>query len=158
MGMQLNVPDHLHQDRPAREHRVRLWWTAYILDRTCTSKIGLPVSVADNDIQVNPPSGDEAEGLDPEDFVELDYELRSVGLSRITAFSTEQIYSRRVYSNTFSQRVQTVLKAFNEWMDELPTRFHLRTHSSSLSQENHIVHLHLRFNQVCVLLSTQTEN
>ncbi|KAJ4984807.1 fungal specific transcription factor domain-containing protein [Stagonosporopsis vannaccii] len=151
MGMQLNVPDNQNQDRPAREHRVRLWWTAYILDRTCTSKIGIPVSIADHDIQVNLPSDDEAECLDTEDFVELEYELRSIELARTTAFSTEQIYSRRVYHNTFSQRVQTVLKAFNEWMDKLPSRFHLRTQSSSLSQEPHIIHLHLRFNQGIIL-------
>jgi proline utilization trans-activator len=158
MGMQLNVPDHQFQDRPAREHRVRLWWTAYILDRTCTSKIGLPVSVADDDIQVNLPSANEAESLDPIEFGDFEYELCSVGLSKITAMSTEQIYSRRDYHNAFSQRVQTILKALYKWMDELPARFHLRTDSSSSLQENHIVYLHLRFNQVCVPPSKQTES
>ena len=158
MGMQLNVPDHQYRDRAAREHRVRLWWTAYILDRTCTSKIGLPVSIADDDIQVNLPSVDGAGSLDSGDFGDHEYELRSVGLSRITAMSTEQIYGRRDYHNTFSQRVQTILKALNKWMDELPARFHLRTDSSSSLQENHVIHLHLRFNQVCVSSSRQPES
>jgi proline utilization trans-activator len=150
MGMQLNVPDHQYRDRPAREHRVRLWWTAYILDRTCTSKIGLPVSVADDDIQVNLPNVDGAGDLDLDDFGDVGYELCSIELSKITAMSTEQIYGRRDYRNPFSQRVQTVLKAFNEWMDELPPRFHFRAESLSSPQENHVVYLHLRFNQVRV--------
>lgn len=156
--MQLNVPDHQYPDRPAREHRIRLWWAAYILDRTCTSKIGLPVSVADDDIQVNLPSDDEAGSLDPDDFADIAYELSSIKLSRISAVSTEQIYSRREYRNPFSQRVQTVLKAFNKWMDELPSRFHFKADSLSSPQENQVIHLHLRFNQVCLSTCEQPES
>lgn len=123
-----------------------MWWTTYILDRTCTSKIGLPVSIADDDVQVNLPSIEEAGSLDLDDFGDLEYELCSVELSRITAKSTGQIYGRRDYHNTFSQRVQTVLKALNKWIDELPARLHLRTDSSTSLQENHVIYLHLRFN------------
>ncbi|PSN65683.1 hypothetical protein BS50DRAFT_396162 [Corynespora cassiicola Philippines] len=150
MGMQLNIPDHQCRDRAAREHRVRLWWTTYILDRTCTSKIGLPVSVADDDIQVDLPGVDGAESFDAVDFQDLEYELRSIGLSRIAAMSTVQIYSRRGHRNPFSQRVQAVLKDLDRWMDTLPAKFYLRADGSSLP-EPHIVYLHLRFNQSVIL-------
>ena len=151
MGMQLNVPDHQYRNRAAREHRVRLWWTIYIVDRTCTATIGLPVSVADDDIQVDLPGMYDAENSDAEDFQDLEYELRSIELSRIGAMSTVQIYSRRGHHNPFSQRVQAVLKDLDKWMDTLPARFILRIDASSLLQEHHIVHLHLRFNQVSTL-------
>lgn len=150
MGMQLNVPDHQCLDAPAKEHRVRLWWTAYILDRICTSKIGLPVSVAEEDIQVNLPSIDAAESLNAEDFEDLEYELRSIELSRIAATSTVQIYSRREYHSPFSQRVQAILKDLNKWMDTIPTRFQLKTERVFPPQENHVVYLNLRFNQVSI--------
>jgi hypothetical protein len=90
----------------------------------------------------------EAESLDVGDFEDLEYELRSIGLSRIAAMSTVQIYSRRGHQNPFSQRVQAVLKDLDKWMDTLPARFHLRTDGSSSLQEHHIIYLHLRFNQV----------
>lgn len=148
MGMQLNVSDHQYRDPKAREHRVRLWWTAYTLDRTCASKIGLPVSIADDDIEVDLPSAD---GLDDHclgDFEDVEYEVRSVELSRIATTSTRQIYSRRSHRSPFSQRVQTILKDLDQWMATLPIRFHLQHHGTSQLREYHVVHLHLRFNQV----------
>ncbi|KAF2833524.1 hypothetical protein CC86DRAFT_389739 [Ophiobolus disseminans] len=151
MGLQLDISDQQYRDFPAREHRVRLWWTAYIIDRTCTSKIGLPVSIADDDIQVDPPSVEGADRLDPEDFEDSEYELCSVTLSKIAAMSTEQIYSRRVHQKPFSQRVQAILKDLNRWMDELPAKYHLKTNGSSSLQEVHITYLHLRFNQAIIL-------
>lgn len=153
--MQLNVPDHQYASQTAREHRVRLWWTAYILDRTCTSKIGLPVSVDDGDIQVNLPSIGGAGSLESDDFGDVDYELCSISLSKITARLTEQIYGRRHYQTAFSQRVQTTLKALNKWMEELPPQLHLHIDSSLSPPPMHILYLHLRFNQVAVTISTQ---
>ncbi|KAH7084254.1 fungal-specific transcription factor domain-containing protein [Paraphoma chrysanthemicola] len=150
IGMQLNVPNHQSQDRSAAEHRVRLWWTAYVLDRICTTKIGLPVSISDDDIQVDLPSVLDANSLDKDDFGDVEYELRSIELSRISAASMVQIYLKRGHHNPFSQRVQATLKDLNKWMDILPARLQLKT-EDSLTQENHVIYLHLRFNQVIVL-------
>ncbi|KAH7396325.1 fungal-specific transcription factor domain-containing protein [Pyrenochaeta sp. MPI-SDFR-AT-0127] len=151
MGMQLNVPEQQNRDRLAREHCVRLWWTAYILDRTCASKIGLPVSIADDDILVNLPSGDGLERHDLEDFGDFEYELCSIELSRIAAKTTREIYSRRSQHNPFSQRVQAILKDLNRWMDTLPAKFHLEDDGSSSLEGQHIIYLHLSFNQGVIL-------
>lgn len=147
MGMQLNVPEHQFRDRRAREHRVRLWWTAYVLDRSCASKLGLPTSINDDNIFVDPPSGDGMDSED-EDFDDVDYQLRSIEIARIAAKCARDIYGRRKFHSPFSQRVQSVLKEFTEWMDTLPAKFQLKNDGSSSLQRHHIVYLHLRLNQV----------
>ena len=149
MGMQMNVPEHQFRDRLAREHRVRLWWSAYIFDRTCASKLGLPVSIADEDILLDVPNSEGLNGPASDDFGDSEYELRSIELSRIAAKSTREIYSRRKHRTPFSHRVQAILKDLNQWMDTLPVNFHLKNDGSSSLQRHHIVYLHLRFNQVC---------
>lgn len=147
MGMQLNVPEHQYRDRRAREHRVRLWWTTYVLDRSCASKLGLPRSINDDDIFVDAPSNDGIDDND-EDFDDIDYQLRSIEISRVAAKCTREIYGRKKFHSPFSQRVQGVLKDFTRWMDTLPPKFHLKNDGSSSLQRHHIVYLHLRLNQV----------
>ncbi|KAF2439352.1 hypothetical protein P171DRAFT_436048 [Karstenula rhodostoma CBS 690.94] len=150
MGMQLNVPEHQYRNRRAREHRTRLWWSAYVLDRACASKLGLPTSIADDDIYVDGPSGEGIDDAD-EDFDDVDYSLRSIEISRIAAQCTREIYGRRKFHCPFSQRVQSVLKEFTKWMDSLPSKFHLKNDGSSSLQRHHIVYLHLRLNQGVIL-------
>ncbi|KAJ4349390.1 uncharacterized protein N0V89_008005 [Didymosphaeria variabile] len=150
MGMQLNVPEQQYHNRRAREHRIRLWWSAYVLDRSCASKLGLPVSIADDDIFVDAPSSDGIDGTD-EDFDDVDYSLRSIEISRIAAKCTREIYGRKKFHSPFSQRVQSVLKEFTKWMDTLPPKFHLKNDGSSSLQRHHIVYLHLRLNQGVIL-------
>ena len=147
MGMQVNVPEHQYRNRRAREHRIRLWWSAYVLDRSCASKLGLPVSIADDDILVDLPSGAGLSDGD-EDFGDFEYEHRSIQMSRMCARSIREIYSRRQYRSPFSQRVQSILKDLTRFMDTLPEKFHLRNDGSSSLQRDHIVYLHLRINQV----------
>ncbi|KAF1969322.1 hypothetical protein BU23DRAFT_539856 [Bimuria novae-zelandiae CBS 107.79] len=150
MGMHVNVPEHQYRNRRAREHRVRLWWTAYILDRSCGSKLGLPMSISDDDIFVDPPSSEGIEGSD-EDFDDVDYQLRSIEISRMAAKCTSEIYGRKKFHSPFSQRVQSALKGFTMWMDTLPPKFHLKNDGSSSLQRHHIVYLHLRLNQGVIL-------
>jgi proline utilization trans-activator len=146
--MQLNVPEHQYHNRRAQEHRIRLWWSAYVLDRSSASKLGLPMSIADDDIFVDAPSSDGINDTD-EDFDDVDYSLRSIEIARIAAKCTREIYGRRKFHSPFSQRVQSVLKEFTRWMDTLPPKFHLKNDGSSSLQRHHIVYLHLRLNQVC---------
>jgi proline utilization trans-activator len=145
MGMHLNIPDHQFRDREVREHRTRLWWSAYIFDRTCVAKLGHPTSVHDDDIQVDLPSG---EGLESEDFADADYILQSIELTRLSAQIINSIYSRQKHQTAFSHRVQSNLKQLTKWVESLPQ--HLRLHNVGAAQvsPNHIVYLHLTFNQV----------
>lgn len=145
MGLNMNVPDGLYSNPVAREHRKRLWWTAYVLDRTCCSKLGHPASIADEDIMVDLPSNENLEHLT--DFEDVDYTRKSIELAGLSQQTRQQLYSRRKHHVPFSQRVQTTLKNITRWMETLPPRLQLDDDKSS-SQPNSIVYLHLRFNQV----------
>ncbi|KAF3052626.1 hypothetical protein E8E11_010827 [Didymella keratinophila] len=83
MGLNLNVPDGMYSSPLAREHRTRLWWTAYTLDRTCCSKLGHPASIADDDILVDHPSGDHLDAST--DFEDVDYARKSLDEAWISA-------------------------------------------------------------------------
>ncbi|KMU89092.1 hypothetical protein CIHG_07025 [Coccidioides immitis H538.4] len=50
MGLHLNVPQNQLPSRELQEHRNRVWWTAYILDRSWACMLGKPVSIQDEDI------------------------------------------------------------------------------------------------------------
>lgn len=55
MGLHQEVPDQNLDDRD-REHRRRLWWSVYSMDRILCVKSGNPLTIADQDIGVLPPS------------------------------------------------------------------------------------------------------
>ena len=148
MGMNMNIPEHQYHNRLSREHRTRLWWTAYILDRTCSSKLGLPASISDDDILVDLPTNDGLEGPQ-EDFGDVEYIVQNIKLARLSAQSITAIYSRRRHRIPFSQRVQATLKDLTKWMEALPPKLHLNNGGEPAIQPNHIVYLHLTFNQVC---------
>jgi hypothetical protein len=131
----------------AREHRKRLWWSAYVLDRTCCSKLGHPASIADEDIIVDLPSSD---GVDSAtDFEDVTYILKSIELAGLSQQTRQQLYSRRKHRVPFSLRVQTTLKNITNWMETLPAQLQLKNGNGTI-QPNEIVYLHLRFNQVCI--------
>jgi proline utilization trans-activator len=144
MGMHLNIPDQQYGDRQAREHRIRVWWTAYILDRTCASKVGLPVSIREDTIHVDlPNSGDFGD-----DFGDAEYMLRSIELAKLAAQSIRSIYSRRKHESSFSQRVQLSLKDFTRWMESLPHHLQIGERNAASVSPHNVLYLHLTFNQV----------
>lgn len=149
MGLNLNVPDGMYSNPLAREHRTRLWWTAYTLDRTCCSKLGHPASIADEDIIVDYPSGENLETST--DFEDVEYAQKSLELAGLSQQTRQQLYSRRKYLVPFAQRVQTTLKNITKWMETLPPHLQL-DNGQRFAQPNSIVYLHLRFNQVSHVL------
>lgn len=146
MGLHMNVPEHQYRDRLAREHRLRLWWAAYTLDRTCASKLGLLITVSDDDIMVDLPSSEGLDSAEEGDFEDHEYMLNSIKLSALAARLTRAIYSRRNHHEPFLKRVQNMLKDLTKWMDALPEKFQMKDNDASMPTQ--IVYLHLRFNQV----------
>jgi proline utilization trans-activator len=146
MGMHRNIPEFLLQDRAAREHRVRVWWTAYMFDRTWASKLGHPVSVHDDDFEVDAPSSD---GLtDHEDFGDHEYILRNIELARLTGRIVPSIYGRGRRQEPFSQRVQQALTDLTRWVESLPNHLQLQGKQDEMASPNNVIYLHLTFNQV----------
>lgn len=51
IGLHREIPDGIVSPSE-REHRRRLWWTVYILDRKLSVNMGCPLSVNDKDVDV----------------------------------------------------------------------------------------------------------
>jgi len=75
LGMHRSASRHTALSPVERESRRRTWWVLYFFDRFSASKIGQPLTIRDEDIDVEMPSMDSltqdetAEFLDPRNLV-----------------------------------------------------------------------------------------
>ncbi|KAJ5714029.1 uncharacterized protein N7483_011210 [Penicillium malachiteum] len=67
-----------------REHRKRLWWTLYTLDRLCSSNLGFPVLASDSVIDVKLPTNEGLDGAELEEFSDPAHLIANVKLAKIT--------------------------------------------------------------------------
>lgn len=150
MGLHLNVPRGQLEDASVREHRIRLWWTAYTFDRMFSMNLGNPVAAPDDVIDVGRPSNSEA--LPAEDFTNTEYHCSRLSLAQIAGRIVQSIYVRKSTngppSATLAQRVQEILKSLHDWRENLPTNLSL-DHSSVERRDATTLSLQLSFNQVC---------
>lgn len=66
-----------------------MWWTVYLFDRLLCSHLGYPVTVSDDDIDIDLPS---MQGLDDaarEEFADPAHLVANIHLARITAAMSE---------------------------------------------------------------------
>ncbi|KAL8382334.1 hypothetical protein RB595_006222 [Gaeumannomyces hyphopodioides] len=157
MGLHVNVPPCQLTDVAAREHRCRVWWTAYTFDRLWAAKLGNPVAIEDNEIRVDFPSEQPAlEGtVDAGDFADAGYCLARIKLARVAGKITQSIYGRRIHQESLSHRVQEALSDLRAWADELPSHLHLDYCGSGSSEAvPKPLPLHLSFNQ-CLVTATR---
>ena len=83
LGMHRSVPPATNLGAVERQARIRVWWSLYFFDRFTCSKLGQPVSIRDEDIDVELPS---MNGLSPgeqDEFAEPSQLCAAVGLARI---------------------------------------------------------------------------
>ncbi|OJJ98544.1 hypothetical protein ASPACDRAFT_53382 [Aspergillus aculeatus ATCC 16872] len=99
VGLNHNIPVTQCPDRIAREHRVRLWWTIYVFDRSWSLKLGLPVQINDEAIHVDLPTNLDSENYHNE-FVDSSYQVAFVRLARICSTIMHTIYSRSNFTET----------------------------------------------------------
>ena len=150
MGLHLNVPESQLSDAGAREHRTRVWWTAYIFDRMWASKLGHPVSVRDDVIEVDLPSNPIVES-GTSDFRDCAYFVASVRLARLSGRIVHSIYSRKVEQKSLSQRVQEALKDLRQFVQDLPSHLHIESSDAPEPSPKPIsLSLNLCFNQVSI--------
>ncbi|KAH0032267.1 putative fungal-specific transcription factor, partial [Aureobasidium melanogenum] len=154
IGMYQNMAERQLPDKAARQRRVRLWWTMYVLDRMMSSKVGYPTLLKDEDVEVDLPTDEGLTEAQKDDFIDADYLTASISLARIAGGIIGSLYSRRKLPDTFSQRVQAVFRKLRDWVEALPPSMQLRQEDASSQVARHIVMLHLSFNQ-CVILATR---
>ncbi|KAM0127328.1 hypothetical protein ACHAP3_008896 [Botrytis cinerea] len=130
MGLHLNIDRNHISDVEIREHRNRLWWTTFVLDRMISSKTGLPLSISDQDINVDLPS--DACQENREDFMEHNFLIITVNLAKIAGSITQLVYTRRAPKEPFFERVQTI----NEELQQLSNTI---THQNQVCTDQKIV-------------------
>lgn len=158
MGLHLNIPESQLSDVCEREHRNRLWWTAYTLDRMWAAKLGYPYAIQDDEIEVDLPLNREfLDDSSASDFPDSRYFVARIGLARISGRIIHSIYGMKTQPTSLSQRVQEAFRDLRQWMDELPTCLQIDPEDES-EVDPRIRSLHLLFNQVgivyiCIFLS-----
>ncbi|CAK7199839.1 Transcriptional activator [Sporothrix eucalyptigena] len=132
-----------------REHRRRVFWSIYSLDRILSLKSGHPVAILDEDIGVNMPRRLPGESADSPVMVLHCY----TELSRILGDITALIYRRTATttSSSFSTpqkgslitTVHTILQSLNQWEEALPRHLRLDPdRGTKLSRESISMYLH----------------
>lgn len=148
MGLHLNVPESQLRDAGAREHRNRVWWTAYSFDRMWASRLGHPVAIQDDDIEVDLPT-DPVLDTPSDDFADSSYFIAGLKLARLAAKVINAIYTRRPQQKTLSQRVQEALRDLRAFVEELPPHLHIEP-TDAPEPSPKPLSLHLYFNQVAI--------
>ncbi|KAH7236465.1 fungal-specific transcription factor domain-containing protein [Fusarium tricinctum] len=148
MGLHLNVPESQLRDAGAREHRNRVWWTAYSFDRMWASRLGHPVAIRDDDIEVDLPT-DPVLGAPSDDFADSAYFIASIRLAALAARVINSIYTRKPQQKTLSQRVQEALRDLRAFVEELPSHLHIEP-TDAPEPSPKPLSLHLYFNQVAI--------
>jgi proline utilization trans-activator len=83
LGMHRSAGNRSNLTKLEHESRKRIWWALYFYERMSASKLGQPITVRDEDIDVEMPSND---GLSPEEacnFADPAHICANVGLARI---------------------------------------------------------------------------
>ncbi|PGH09853.1 hypothetical protein AJ79_05579 [Helicocarpus griseus UAMH5409] len=116
LGLHQEVSDDSLDDH-AREHRRRLWWSVYSMDRILCVKSGNPLTIADEDIGVLPPSRlpDEPE-ICPATVL-----FHYTELSRILGKIMKNVYRPpRTTAYNLVSSVQSILAELTQWQLNLP--------------------------------------
>ncbi|KAI1028283.1 hypothetical protein LB503_002780 [Fusarium chuoi] len=152
MGLHLSIGDTYLADPELREHRIRVWWSVYILDRLLSSKIGLPLLISDDDISVDLPSN--GPSLTSEDFGDHSHFLVIVRLAKIAGNISRSLYVRTPQRGTFLQRVARIREELDHWKAELPDQAKVdfsRADETEEHSQSAISRLKVSYNQLFIL-------
>ncbi|KAL4792174.1 fungal-specific transcription factor domain-containing protein [Aspergillus venezuelensis] len=146
MGLHLNISESQMPDAGDREHRNRLFWTAYTLDRMWAAKLGYPSAIRDEEIEVNFPS----DIFDAFDFPDRDYFVARIVLARLSGRIIYTIYGRKPQQASLAQRVQEIFGDLRRWLGDLPLSLQIDTQAVG-DVDPRARSLHLLFNQLAIL-------
>ncbi|KPM46543.1 hypothetical protein AK830_g67 [Neonectria ditissima] len=153
LGLHRSIPASSILSPIEREHRIRLWWTVYIFDRSTCSKLGQPLTIQDADIDVSMPSSDV---MIPESHTRLaspDHLMAYINLAQITGFIMRDIYAPASKSSggRLVQNVRSILQELRKWDAHVPARLRWNPEGGV---PRPVASLQLHFNQ-CIILTTR---
>lgn len=144
MGLHLPAPPSVIRDARLREHRNRIWWTAYTFDRMWAAKLGYPNSISDCEINVALPTHSATAGYG-EEGPESAYLEARIGLARLCGDLVGLIYGESPQQKTsLYRRVQRAFNQLQSWKKDLPDS--LKVNGRPLDPR--AVSLHLLWNHV----------
>ncbi|KAK5653406.1 hypothetical protein OQA88_8891 [Cercophora sp. LCS_1] len=141
MALHMAISLGLHQEvtsplpPAAREHRRRVWWSIYSLDRIITLKSGNPITIHDEDIGVNLPSKLPGES----DYCPAVVLQHYTELSRILGLITKCIYRKATTPKSARKLMAAVTKittALTKWDRELPEEIRFNPAKLNTSRES----------------------
>ncbi|KAF7564047.1 hypothetical protein G7046_g85 [Stylonectria norvegica] len=124
-------------DEAAREHRRRVWWSIYSLDRILSVKSGNPIAIQDEDIGVDLPSRLPGEAEYCPAIVLRHY----TQLSRILGHVHMTIYRKAGKDSPKSGKhlmasVQSIILALSKWNRDLPDELRFDPAKLSINRES----------------------
>lgn len=152
LGLHRSIDKCVNLTPVEREHRIRLWWTVYIFDRSTSSKLGQPLSIQDTDIEVEMPSWETLASDARQKFSSPEHLLANIELSRITGSIMRDIYglSSKDSRGSFVHNVRSILKKLKRWDANVAPSLRL----SQGAAHRPVASLQLHFNQ-CIILTTR---
>lgn len=122
MGMHVNSPaNDAHLTKHEIEHRRRLWWSIYIVDRYMSAKLGFPISIPEESIITDLPQ-DIAN--DPEsdlsDFPPANYINAFIRVMQISSWMLLHLYQPSIYDKKLLPTISSVLSKLYEWRRTVP--------------------------------------
>ncbi|KAI5456598.1 Zn(II)2Cys6 transcription factor [Mariannaea sp. PMI_226] len=123
-----------------------LWWTLYIMDRHFSASVGLPMSVQDSDMTVDPPNvdsqGDSARSL-------------QVNLSHSLSVILKTVYKPMETSlATYLEQMRSTLRTLAHHAQEIEKTTSLRLQDSADTMPKGTRHIALLYHQ-CVIVATR---
>lgn len=146
MALRMAITLGLHQetsnpdlDDAAKEHRRRVWWSIYSLDRIQSVKSGNPITIYDEDVGVKFPSKLPGEP----DYCAAVVLNHYTKLSQICGDITVSIYRRTPKTgSTLIAAVKKIILSLSQWHRELPEELCFDPARLSISRESVSTLLH----------------
>lgn len=135
------------------EHRRRLFWTLYVVDRYCCAKMGFPLSISDESITTELPTDlvtTESSQNDPDnvyEFPDADYLVSFIKISQISSSIVTNLYHNKHQADLVPVMLELLVK-INEWRHNLPDSLKVEyTEKGILNTTRTIVSIHSKYFQ-----------
>lgn len=140
LGLHQEVTDQ-DIDNETREHRRRVWWSTYSMERLLCVTSGHPLSIQDEDIDLLLPTPQVDEGGQTSSTLALYTEL-----SRVQGIIGEKIYRKKQKSGPdLSACVQHIMQRLSDWFDRLPEAMRSNPPDSGQAPSREVVSTYLHY-------------
>lgn len=139
-----------------REHRKRVWWTSYCLDRMTSTEMGLSPAFQFDDVELDYPTDEILSPEDSMEFYEVDYLTARIQITFIKAdIDTSVPRLRKDNTADVETMLGPILLKLESWKTGLPGHMSFDVQNGmpenmkQMASMRSLASLYLRYNQVC---------